>query len=133
LDPRRKLSRRERQVLDAVYRLGEASVAEVLAEITDPPGYDSVRTVMRLLTEKGVLRYRQDGQRYLYSAVVEKGKARQGALEELVRTFFGGSARAAALALLELQGDDASEAEIERLRLLLAEEGEGAAQTEEEG
>lgn len=122
VDPRKKLARRERQIVEAVYRLGEATVAEVQKEIADPPGYDSVRTSMRLLEEKGVLRHRRDGQRYVYRPVVEKAQARQGALRELVRTFFDGSAEAAALALLRLERGGATDAELARLRRLLEED-----------
>lgn len=128
MDPRRHLSRRERQILEGVYRLGEATVAEVRVLLPDPPGYDAVRTTMRLLEEKGVLRHRREGQRYIYRATVEKGAARQGALKDLVRTFFDGSAEAAALALLELEGR-ASTDEIERLRSRIdAEDGDGILQ-----
>jgi predicted transcriptional regulator len=115
------LSRRERQIVEAVYRLSEATVAEVREQISNPPGYDSIRTTMRLLEEKGVLSHRRDGQRYVYRATVEKGAARQSALHELVRTFFDGSAEAAALALLALDRDEVGEAEILRLRSRLAE------------
>jgi predicted transcriptional regulator len=120
-DPRKRLTRRERQIVEAVYRLGDATVAEVQEEIADPPGYDSVRTMMRLLEEKGVLRHRRDGQRYVYRPVVEKAQARQGALRELVRTFFDGSAEAAALALLKLERGEPTDAELARLRRLLEE------------
>jgi predicted transcriptional regulator len=116
------LSRRERQILEAVYRLGEPTVAEVREDIPDPPGYDSIRTTMRLLEEKGILRHRRDGQRYVYSATVEKGAARRSALHELVRTFFDGSSEAAALALLELEREDAGDEELERLRRSLADD-----------
>ena len=119
MDPRRELSRRERQILEVVYRRGEASVSEVLSELSDPPGYDSVRTTLRFLEEKGVVRHRRDGQRYMYSAVVRKERAREGALRELVRTFFDGSARAAALALLKLDKRDLDPAELARLMALL--------------
>jgi predicted transcriptional regulator len=122
VDPREQLSRRERQILEAVYRLGEATVAEVREEIPEPPGYDSIRTTMRLLEDKGILRHRSDGQRYVYSATVEKGAARRTALNELVRTFFDGSAEAAALALLELGRGDASDDEIERLHRRIADD-----------
>lgn len=116
MDPRVQLSRRERQILESVYRLGEGTVAEVRALLPDPPGYDSVRTTMRLLEDKGVLRHRREGPRYVYGATVEKGKARQSALHDLVRTFFDGSAEAAALALLELDRRRVDESEIEGLR-----------------
>ena len=122
VDPRNELSRRERQILEAVYRLGEATVAEVREEIPDPPGYDSIRTTMRLLEDKGILRHRPDGPRYVYSATVEKGAARRTALDDLVRTFFDGSAEAAALALLELEREEVGDEEIERLRRRLADD-----------
>lgn len=122
VDPRKKLARRERQIVEAVYRLGEATVAEVQKEILDPPGYDSVRTSMRLLEEKGVLRHRRDGKRYVYRPIVAKAQARQGALRELVRTFFDGSAEAAALALLKLEPGGATDAELARLRRMLDED-----------
>jgi predicted transcriptional regulator len=122
VDPRRQLSRRERQIVEVVYRLTEATVAEVREEIPDPPGYDSIRTTMRLLEEKGVLSHRRDGQRYVYRATVEKGTARESALHELVRTFFDGSAEAAALALLALDRDDVGDEEILRLRSRLSED-----------
>jgi predicted transcriptional regulator len=121
VDPRKQLSRRERQIVEAVYRLTEATVAEVLEQIPDPPGYDSIRTTMRLLEDKGVLSHRRDGQRYVYRATVEKGTARQNALNELVRTFFDGSAEAAALALLELDRDEVEDDELLRLRSRLSE------------
>jgi BlaI family transcriptional regulator, penicillinase repressor len=116
VDPRKQLSRRERQILDAVWRLGEGTVAEVREHIPDPAGYDSVRTTMRLLEDKGVLHHRRDGQRYVYRATVEKGAARQTALHELVRTFFDGSAEAAALALLEMDREEVGDEEIDLLR-----------------
>jgi BlaI family transcriptional regulator, penicillinase repressor len=121
VDLRRHLSRRERQILDVVYRLGEATVADVRDQIPDPPGYDSVRTTMRLLEEKDMLHHRRDGQRYVYRAAVEKNRAQRGALIDLVKTFFDGSAEAAALALLSLEREDVAESEIERLRSRLDE------------
>lgn len=121
-DLRKRLTRRERQIVEAVYRLGEASVAEVQEQIPDPPGYDAVRTTMRLLEEKEVLRHRRDGHRYVYRPVVEKSEARLGALRELVRTFFDGSAEAAVLALLKLERGEATDQELERLHRLLEED-----------
>ena len=130
MDPRKQLSRRERQILDAVWALGEGTVAEVREQIPNPAGYDSVRTTMRLLEDKGVLCHRRDGQRYVYRATVEKGTARQTALHELVRTFFDGSAEAAALALLELDREEGGEEEIDRLRRRLADDDEREKRTE---
>lgn len=116
-----KLSARERQIMEAVFRLGEATVGEVRKEIADAPGYDAVRTTMRLLEAKGFLRHRQDGPRYVYRAAIEKHAARERAMEEMVRTFFDGSAWSAALALLRLERDGPEDAEIEELRALIGE------------
>jgi BlaI family penicillinase repressor len=121
VDVRQGLSRRERQIVEAVYRLGEASVAEVLDELPDPPGYDSVRTTLRLLEEKEILQHRREGIRYLYSPVLDKASAREGVLRNLVRTFFDGSAHAAVLALIELEQGEVSDEEVARLRVLLNE------------
>ncbi|HSJ12844.1 MAG TPA: BlaI/MecI/CopY family transcriptional regulator [Longimicrobiales bacterium] len=116
-----KLSPRERQILEAVYRLGEATAAEVRNEIRKPPGYDAVRTTMRLLEEKGFLKHRSDGPRYVYRAAIDKSTARRNALENVVRVFFDGSARSAAVALLNLESDGPDDLEIDKLRRLIAE------------
>lgn len=120
-----QLSPRERQIMEAVFRRGEATVVEVRDEIPDPPGYDAVRTTMRLLEEKGFLLHRQEGPRYVYRAALDKGTVRHGALENLVRTFFDGSAWSAAVALLELESPEPAEEEIEDLRALIAEAERG--------
>jgi BlaI family transcriptional regulator, penicillinase repressor len=112
-----ELGKRERQIMEAVYRLGRASVAEVRAELADPPSYSAVRGMMRFLEEKGLLRHVQDGVRYMYLPTVPPSKARKSALDRLVRTFSGGSARDAAAALIEdskLEEDD-----LDRLQQLI--------------
>ena len=96
-----ELGKRERQIMDAVYRLGRATVAEVRAELAAPPTYSAVRGMLRFLEEKGLLRHEQDGLRYVYIPTVAPAKARRSALRHLVRTFFGGSAQEAVAALLE--------------------------------
>jgi predicted transcriptional regulator len=96
-----ELGKRERQIMEAVYRLGRASVAEVRAELPDAPSYSAVRGMMRFLEEKGLLRHVQDGVRYAYLPTVAPSKARRSAMERLVHTFFGGSAREAVAALIE--------------------------------
>jgi predicted transcriptional regulator len=96
-----ELGKRERQIMDAVYRLGRATVAEVRDELADPPTYSAVRGMLRFLEEKGLLRHEQDGLRYVYIPTVAPAKARKSALRHLVRTFFGGSAQEAVAALLE--------------------------------
>jgi BlaI family transcriptional regulator, penicillinase repressor len=96
-----ELGRRERQIMDAVYRLGRATVAEVRAELPDAPSYSAVRGMLRFLEDKGLLRHDRDGLRYVYIPTVAPAKARKSALRHLVRTFFGGSAHEAVAALLE--------------------------------
>jgi len=121
-----QLGRRERQIVEILYRLGTASVADVLASLPDPPTYSAVRGMLSLLEAKGHVRHRRDGMRYVYSPVVAPSKARQSALRHLVSTFFGGSTPAAAAALLEMSDGKLSAAERKQLSALIARrEGEG--------
>ncbi len=117
--PHLDLSRRERQIMDVVYRLGRASVSDVLERLPDPPSYSAVRAMLRILEEKGHLRHEQDGPRYLYLATVPRETAKESALKHLLRTFFGGSTTAAVAALLDLSEDNLSEAELDRLSRLI--------------
>lgn len=96
----RDLTRRERQIMDSVYRRASATAAEVLQDLPDPPSYSAVRAMLRKLQDKGYLHSTQDGPRYLYSAVIPRDEARDSALQRLVRTFFDGSRVKAAAALL---------------------------------
>ena len=116
----RQLSRRERQIMDVVYRFEQATAQEVLDHIPDPPSYSAVRALLRILVDKGHLKHRQDGPRYVYLPTVPREKARTSALRQLVRTFFDGSASAAAAALLELERSDLSDNELDRLEALVA-------------
>jgi BlaI family transcriptional regulator, penicillinase repressor len=100
--PAPELGRRERQILDVVYRLGRASVAEVRAELPDPPTYSAVRGMLNLLRDKGHVRHEADGLRYVYMPVIAPSDARRSALAHVVQTFFGGSHAEAASALFEL-------------------------------
>jgi predicted transcriptional regulator len=109
------LSRRERQIMDVLYALGKATVGEVLERIADPPSYSAVRATMRVLEEKGQVVHLQDGPRYLYRPVLAQESARSAALRHLVRTFFGGSAEAAAAALLGMNESRQTDAELRRL------------------
>jgi BlaI family transcriptional regulator, penicillinase repressor len=112
-----ELGKRERQIMDAVYRLGRATVAEVRGEIADPPSYSAVRGMMRFLEDKGQLRHVQEGVRYVYLPTVAPARARRSALQKLVHTFFGGSTREAVAALIE---DAALEnADLDRLQALI--------------
>ena len=120
------LGRRERQILDAVYRLGRASVADVRAALPDPPSYSAVRGMLNLLKDKGHVRHESDGLRYVYLPVVEPSEARRSALAHVVRTFFGGSPAEAASALFELPDGKISREELAQLsRLVKQAEKEG--------
>lgn len=96
------LSRRERQIMEALFQRGEASVAEVRADIANPPSYSAVRATLRVLEEKGRVRHRESDGRYLYEPVIAPERARAAALTHVVRTFFDGSPADAAVALLRM-------------------------------
>lgn len=113
-----QLSRRERQIMDVIYRHGKVTAAEVLAELPEPPGYSAVRAMLRLLEDKGHVRHEQDGPRYVYLPTVNRDKARRSAMRHLVRTFFDGSTEDAVAALLQNE-NGLSEAELERLSKLI--------------
>ena len=117
--PTADLGRRERQILDVVYRLGRAAVADVRAELPDPPSYSAVRGMLNLLKDKGHLRTEADGLRYVYLPVVEPSEARRSALAHVVRTFFGGSQAEAASALFDLPDQKLSRDELARLSRLV--------------
>ena len=113
------LGRRERQILDAVYRLGRASVADVRGELPDPPSYSAVRGMLNLLEEKGHLRHESDGLRYVYLPVVDATEARRSAMAHVVRTFFGGSPAEAASALFDLPDSKLTREELSELSRLV--------------
>lgn len=100
---RPQLSRREREVMDIVHGLGDATAADIRERMTDPPTNAAVRSTLRILVEKGHLEYREDGPRYVYSATVSGDRARRSALRHVLETFFGGSVQGAVAALLELE------------------------------
>ena len=114
-----QLSRRERQIMEIVYRAGRASASEVLARLPDPPSYSAVRALLRILEDKGHLRHEVSGTRYVYLATVGKQRARRSALRSLVDTFFEGSAAKVVAALLDLSPEDLSEQELARLSRLI--------------
>ena len=114
-----KLGSRERQIMEVVYRLGRATVAEVLAQIEDPPSYSAVRAMLRILEDKGHLRHVQDGPRYLYLPVVSGDRARRSILQDVVKRLFDNSTEKAVAALLESSSTRMSDAELERLQRLI--------------
>jgi predicted transcriptional regulator len=119
------LSRRERQIMEAVYRLGSATVSDVLAELPDPPSYSAVRAMLGKLEAKGYLQHQQDGPRYLYLATVPRQEARDSALQRLVRTFFDGSTEKAVTALLGMSAGEMTDQELDRLSSLIQEAKKG--------
>lgn len=119
--PFRGLSRRERQIMEVVFARGEVSVNEVRKRIPDPPTYNAVRATLRILEEKGHVVHERDGRRYVYRTSQSKSSARRGAIEHLVRTFFDGSVEDAVVTLLEAEGTEMSEGQLERLTKLIEE------------
>lgn len=114
------LTRRERQIMDVVYRHGQVTVSEVLAELPQAPSYSAVRALLRKLEEKGHLKHDAQGARYVYEATVPREEAREGALERLVRTFFDGSPSKTVAALLDLKAEELTESELDDLQRLIA-------------
>ena len=109
------LSRRESQIMDVVYRLGEASVSEVVNRIADTPAYNSIRVTLGILEKKGYLRHRQEGQRYIYTPVMSPETATHSALSHVLKTFFGGSPSKAILTLLDMSSERMTQEELDQL------------------
>jgi predicted transcriptional regulator len=120
-DPHAELGRRERQIMDVVYRRGRATAEQVREELPDPLTNSSVRGMLRLLEQKGYLRHVQDGPRYVYLPTADPAHVRQRALKELVRTFFSNSAGSAVAAMLGEYGDRLSPEELDRLEAVIEE------------
>ena len=117
--PAPQLSRRERQIMDVLYRAGRATAADVQEGMPEAPSYSAVRTLLRILEEKGHVRHEQDGPRYVYVPTVARDKAKRSALNHVVNTFFDGSASQVMAALIELSPRDLDEDEIARIRQLI--------------
>ena len=118
--PHTQLGRRERQIMEVVYRLGRATVADVRGQLEDPPSYSAVRTMLRILEEKGHLRHLQEGPRYVYLPVVSGERARRSILKDVVKRLFDNSTERAVAALLESSSERMSDAELQRLERLIA-------------
>ena len=113
------LSRRERQIMDIVYRLGKATVGEVMEQLTGEPSYSTVRAQLRVLEEKGHLRHEEHGLRYVYIPKLPRHVVRQSALQHLIDTFFEGSPGKAVAALLGKEGFKISEEELDGIADLI--------------
>ncbi len=117
--PTIQLSRRERQIMDILYRDGKATAAEVRSSLPEPPSYSAVRAMLRILEDKGHIRHEEDGPRYVYMPIVTRDKAKRSALRHVLNTFFDGSASQVLAALFEMSPRDLDEKELARLRRLI--------------
>jgi predicted transcriptional regulator len=113
--PHSALTRRERQIMDILYRRGRATAGDVMEELSGTPNYSTVRTQLRVLEEKGHVTHEEEGLRYVYSPSLPRSSARKSALRHLVETFFDGSAENAVAALLGGEGSKLSEEQLERI------------------
>jgi predicted transcriptional regulator len=110
------LSRRERQVMDILHRRGSATVTDIMDELPDPPTYSAVRSILRILKEKELIRYEEDGPRYVYYPADPTERTRDDVLAHVVRTYFAGSTENAVTALLRMSDVDLEDSAITRLR-----------------
>ncbi len=118
--PHNALTRRERQIMDILYRRGKATANDVMEELPGDPSYSTVRTQLRVLETKGHVRHEEEGLRYIYSPAVPRHAVRRSALRHLVETFFDGSTEKVVSALLGGEGARISEAELERIAEVVA-------------
>jgi BlaI family transcriptional regulator, penicillinase repressor len=114
--PTEDLTRRERQVMDILHRRGESTVAEIMGDLPDPPTYSAVRSILRILGEKRMIAFREDGPRYVYFVAAPTEQAQADVLDHVVRTYFAGSTEQAVTALLRLSDTALSDTEMEALR-----------------
>jgi len=123
-NPGLNLSRRERQIMQAVYKTGQATVAEIVAAIDDPPTPDAIRRMCHILEDKGQLKSEAAGNRRIYKTTVTRGRAGRHALTDVVDTFFAGSPRMLVATLLDTHKDQLTADDIARLRAMVDEEGD---------
>src|SRR5437764_505462 len=121
--PHSALTRRERQIMDILYRRGRATAGEVMEEVPGDPNYSTVRTQLRVLEEKGHVTHQEEGLRYVYAPAVARSAARKSALRHLVDTFFDGSPENAVAALLGGEGSKLSDDELERIAEMVKKAG----------
>jgi predicted transcriptional regulator len=114
-----QLSRRERQIMDIVYREGRATPRDVLESLPDPPSYSAVRAMLRVLENKGHLRHVPEGKGYVYTPTLARTRASRSAMKNMLQTFFEGSAEKAVAALLDMSRSELTEEELERLSRLI--------------
>jgi BlaI family penicillinase repressor len=118
-EPHQQLSRRERQIMDVIYKLGKATAADIHERLPDQPTYSTVRAKLRVLEEKGYVRHEEQGPRYLFIPTTPRDKARRSALQHLVDTFFGGSAEQVVATLLDSSASKLTDSELDRLSQMI--------------
>jgi BlaI family transcriptional regulator, penicillinase repressor len=116
-----RLSNRERQIMDALYRVGKATAAEVREMLPDPPSYSAVRATLRILEDKGQVRHEEEGPRYVFQPAVARDRAKRTAVRHLLTTFFDGSPEAAVATLLDESQSRLSNEDYDRLKTLIDE------------
>lgn len=116
-----RLSRRERQIMDVVFRFGKATAAEIVDNLPDPPTRDAIRRLIRILEEKGWLRHEADGMRHVYFPTLPPEQTRRSALDHVIQTHFRGSVSQAIAALLESSADSLTDAELQLIGALIEE------------
>jgi BlaI family transcriptional regulator, penicillinase repressor len=115
LNKQQGLSRRERQIMDILYRAGKASGSDVLNAMPDPPSYSAVRAMLRVLEEKGHVKHQEEGLKYVYAPVVARDKAKRSAVKHVMETFFNGSAEQIVAALLDVSSTRLTRDELDRM------------------
>lgn len=115
------LSRREREIMDIIFARGRATATEVMEAMAEPPSYSAVRATLRVLETKGHLKHQHDGTRYVYLPTVNRERVRLSALDQLLTTFFDGSAANVVATLIEREKGNLSEEELDRLQALIDE------------
>lgn len=119
----RRYSRRETEIIEALYRLKEGSVGDILAQLEDPPSYDAVRRTLAVLEGKGAVTHREEQRRFIYTPALSDSKAWRSTARRFADVFFGGSMETAALAMLKMSDAELSEGEIRQLEKRIAKSG----------
>lgn len=117
--PAQRWSRRERQIMDALYALGSATAADLRSSIVDPPSYSAVRALLAILERKGAVRHTEVGTKYVYEPVLPRDEARESALKHLLHTFFRGSPHEVVATLLDVSAERLDEKQLEELERLI--------------
>jgi predicted transcriptional regulator len=117
--PNQDLTRRERQIMDALYRLGKASAANIRESLANPPSYTAVRTHLTLLQEKGLVRFESDGTRYIYEPTVPREETARTVIKGVLQTFFENSVEKAVATLIDQDDEPLSNAQLDRLAAMI--------------